>query len=100
MINSKCNLKNDDIRRICKAYFVKELLIFGSATTENFTEQSDVDLLVEFQPHYQVGFIILARMQRELSETLRRPVDLVPKSGLKKAIRNTVLSSSEVLYAA
>ncbi|MBW2011809.1 MAG: nucleotidyltransferase domain-containing protein, partial [Deltaproteobacteria bacterium] len=61
---------------------------------------SDVDILVEFEPDAQVGFIILGRMQRELSELLHRPVDLVPKNGLKPEIRETVLSSAEVIHAA
>jgi predicted nucleotidyltransferase len=47
-----------------------------------------------------VGFLALSRMQRELSELLHRPVDLVPRNGLKPRIRQAVLSSAEVVYAA
>lgn len=45
-----------------------------------------MDVLVEFKPDVRVGFMALARMQRELSELFRRRVDLVPKKGLKMAI--------------
>jgi antitoxin (DNA-binding transcriptional repressor) of toxin-antitoxin stability system len=56
--------------------------------------------LVEFEPDAQVGFVALSRMQRELAELLQRPVDLVPKEGLKPKIREAVLASAEVVYAA
>ena len=53
-----------------------------------------------FEPDAAIGFLALARIQRELAELLKRPVDLVPESGLKPLIRDEVLSSAEVLYAA
>lgn len=100
MINPRLTIPSDALADFCKSYEVRELALFGSATTENFTEASDVDLLVEFQPQAQVGLLTLSRMQRELSGMLHRPVDLVPKKGLKLKIRDSVLSSAEVLYAA
>ena len=59
-----------------------------------------MDVLVEFEPAAQIGFITLSRMRRELAELLGRPVDLVPREGLKPKIREAVLSSAEVVYAA
>jgi len=85
---------------ICKRYGVRELSAFGSAVTGAFSETSDIDLLVEFQPDARIGFIALARMQRELSALFKRDVDLVPKSGLRPAIRQEVLANTELLYAA
>jgi len=67
---------------------------------DDFSPGSDIDVLVEFEPGAQVGFLALGRMQRELSELLQRPVDLVPRNGLKPRIREAVLSSAEVVYAA
>jgi hypothetical protein len=87
------------IRELCHRYKVRELSLFGSAITKDFNSASDIDLLVEFEPEAQVGFITLSRMQRELSAILHRPVDLVPKGGLKPVIRDAVLSSAKVLYA-
>ena len=69
-------------------------------TGEDFRPDSDIDVLVEFEPEAQVGFIALSRIQREFSELLQRPVDLVPKEGLKPKIREDILSSAEALYAA
>jgi len=87
------------IKDLCERYRVKELSIFGSALREDFRMDSDIDLLVEFEPEAQIGFMTLSRMQRELSAILNRPVDLVPKGGLKAKIRESVISSAKVLYA-
>ena len=59
-----------------------------------------MDLLVSFQPAARVTFTTLARMQRELEALLGRKVDLVPKDGLKPVIRDHVLATARVLYAA
>ena len=87
------------IKNLCQRYRVRELSIFGSALREDFRTDSDIDLLVEFEPEAQIGFVTLSRMQRELSAILNRPVDLVPKGGLKAKIRESVISSAKVLYA-
>ena len=87
------------IKDLCERYRVQELSIFGSALREDFRMDSDIDLLVEFEPEAQIGFVTLSRMQRELSAILNRSVDLVPKAGLKPKIREIVISSARVLYA-
>lgn len=87
------------VKNLCQRYRVRELSIFGSALREDFKAGSDIDLLVEFEPEAQIGFMTLSRMQRELSAILNRPVDLVPKGGLKPKIREMVISSAKVLYA-
>jgi predicted nucleotidyltransferase len=64
------------------------------------TDGSDVDLLVSFAPGAKVTLFTLVDLQTELAELLRRPVDLVPKEGLKAAIRGEVLADAKTLYAA
>lgn len=73
--------------------------MFGSVLREDFGVDSDVDVLVDFEPSARVGLMALARTQRELSELLQRPVDLVTRDGLKPLIRQAVLDSAEVIYA-
>lgn len=85
---------------LCQRYRVRELALFGSARRADFSAESDIDWLVEFEPDAQVGFMTLSRMQRELAAIFKRRVDLVPKRGLKPLIRQAVLESAEVLYAA
>jgi predicted nucleotidyltransferase len=87
------------IKELCERYRVKELSMFGSALRDDFSSASDIDLLVEFEPEAQIGFMTLSKMQRELAEILNRQVDLVPKKGLKTKIQESILSSAKVLYA-
>ncbi len=87
------------IRSLCLKHRVIELSLFGSSLRDDFTDVSDVDLLVEFESDARVGFLKLARLQNELSDLFKRPVDLVPKDGLKRFIRDEVLASAKVIYA-
>ena len=93
-------IPEERIVEFCRRNHVRSLALFGSVLREDFHPDSDVDLLVEFEPEAHVGFLALSRMQRELSFLLGRPVDLVPRDGLKPVLREKVLSSAEVLYAA
>ena len=88
-----------EIAALCRQYRVHELLLFGSALRDDFRPDSDVDLLVEFEPGTRVTFITLGQMEQELEVLLGRKVDLVPKNGLKPLIRDEVIRSSWVLYA-
>ena len=90
----------DQVAAICRRYRVQRLAVFGSVLGEDFGPTSDVDFLVEFEPDAQIGFLALGRMQRELEALVGRPVDLVPRGGLKPRIRDAVLSTTEVVYAA
>ena len=84
----------------CRDNQIRELALFGSILRADFdAATSDIDILVEFEPDATIGFLALARVQRELGELLGRSVDLVPKSGLKPLIRDDVLSSTTTLYA-
>lgn len=90
----------ESIQAICRRHHVRELSVFGSSLREDFRSDNDIDLLVEFESDAQIDFVSLSRLQRELSATLQRRVDLVPKQGLKPLIRQEVLSTAEVIYAA
>ena len=96
---SRLGISPNDIQAFCQRYQVRELALFGSVLRDDFRTDSDIDVLVEFEPEAQIGFLALARMQRELSTIFRRPVDLVTKTGLKPKIRQVVLDSMRVLYA-
>ena len=93
-------LASSAIARICQRYHVAELSVFGSTARGNAGPESDIDLLVAFQPDAVVGLIAFNRLRRELEDGLGRRVDLVPKDGLKPVIRDEVLAEAQVLYAA
>ena len=90
----------DELTNFCRRYKVRELALFGSMLGANYGPESDIDLLVSFEPAARVTFSTLAKMQRELEALLGRAVDLIPKDGLKPVIRNQVLATARVLYAA
>ena len=79
---------------------VSELAVFGSALREDFTLESDVDILITFLPNAEVSLFDLVDMGDELSCIIGRRVDLVPKQGLKPQIRQPILESACILYAA
>jgi hypothetical protein len=90
----------EELTNFCRRYQVRELALFGSMLRQDYRSDSDVDLLVSFEPAARVTFLTLARMQRELEALLGHTVDLVPKDGLKPVIRDHVLATARVLYAA
>lgn len=87
------------IVEICRKYQISELALFGSQVRGDFTEKSDFDFLVVFEPEARIGFITLGKIQDELETVVRNKVDLVPKDGLKPIIKNSVLSEAEIIYA-
>ena len=89
-----------DLARICARYRVRELAVFGSAARGELRPDSDVDLLVVFDAEARVGLITLGRLQRELADVFGRPVDLVPRDGLKPGLKDEVLADARTLYAA
>ncbi len=91
------SIPDREIAELCRRYHVRSLALFGSALRADFRANSDVDLLVEFDPDAHVGLLLLSRLQRELAELFGRPVDLVPRDGLKPAIREAVLATAQVI---
>ncbi len=85
---------------LCERHGIQELALFGSMASGRADATSDIDLLVTFDPRARPGFLTLARAQRELEALFGRKVDLVPKGGLKPAIRDSVLATARILYAA
>lgn len=95
----KIRIPKKELADFCRRYNVQKLALFGSVLGSNFRANSDIDVLVSFQPNAKIGFITFSRMQRELAELFNRPVDLVPMDGLKPVIRDSVLSNIEEVYA-
>jgi uncharacterized protein len=99
MVSPRISIPDKKIKEFCLRYQVKRMALFGSVLRDDFRPDSDVDILVVFDPSAQVTFMTLGKMKRELSEMFQRPVDLVPQEGLKPAIREIVLSSAQEVYA-
>jgi uncharacterized protein len=94
------SLDPEKLAEVCSRYEVRELSIFGSAVRGTLRPDSDIDLLVVFAPGAKIGLIRFGQLQEELSALIGRPVDLVPKDGLKPLIRDEILSAAQLVYAA
>lgn len=88
------------ISDFCHRSHIRMLAFFGSVLRSDFGPESDVDVLVEFEPGHVPGFIRLAGMERELSEILGRRADMRTAEELSRYFRDEVIAEAEVQYAA
>ena len=93
----------DAIAEFCDRWNVTELSLFGSVLRDDFVRESDIDVLVEFEPGSVPG-IEFVSMASELSRLLGRPVDVVTRPAVERSPnyirRNEILDSAQVIYAA
>ena len=85
------------IAAFCRHHHVRRLALFGSILRDDFGPESDIDILVEFEPGKTPGFAFFG-MQDELSEKLGRPVDLNTPQCLSKYFRDQVVAESRTLH--
>jgi predicted nucleotidyltransferase len=99
-LSSGIELPSDRISEICKRYEVRELAVFGSAARGDLGPESDVDILVDFEPGARIGLVKFASLSEELASLVGRKVDLVTKTGLKPRVRSEVLGGAQLVYSA
>jgi uncharacterized protein len=92
LLNSIANLEN-----LCQRYHIQKLALFGSILRDDFNADSDLDLLVEFEPEYTPGFGFID-LQDELSQLFKRKVDLNTPQCLSRYFRDRVLAEAQTLY--
>lgn len=90
----------DALAQLCRAHGIRRLALFGSVSKGTDRPDSDVDLLVEFEPCAVPGLLGLAEIEARLSALLRRPVDLRTLGDLSPHFRQTVQDMAEVQFAA
>src|SRR5260370_75919 len=83
----------------CQRHHVRKLALFGSVLRDDFGPDSDVDVLVEFEPGHVPGFAFVD-LQEELSALLGRKVDLHTPGSLSRYFRARVVREAQVQYAA
>ncbi len=93
-------IPKNKIAEFCRKHHIRKLAVFGSALRGDFRPDSDVDVLVEFEPQYPVGLLRLSSLEYELSELLGRKVDLNTPGFLSRYFRDQVLQEAEVQYVA
>jgi predicted nucleotidyltransferase len=100
MSQSHIDVPKGRIAEFCRRNHIRRLALFGSVLRDDFGPDSDVDVLVEFEPGARVGLMRLAGMEIELGDLLGHKVDLNTPGFLSCYFRDQVLAEAEVHYGA
>lgn len=103
-LQSRLGITPEQLAEFCQQWQVSELALFGSILRDDFSSNSDIDVLVSYRPTAKRGLFEKIRMQEELSSLLHRDVDLVSKKAIEQSHnwlrRKNILESAEVIYVA
>lgn len=86
------------LTKFCERHHIRRRSFFGSVVRDDFGPESDIDVLVEFDPAHIPGFIGLAGLELELQQLLGRPVDLLTPGFFRPEIRQAVIEEAIVQY--
>jgi predicted nucleotidyltransferase len=100
MNRTKIQVSQKHLEAFCQRHGIRRLAFFGSVLRDDFRPDSDVDVLVEFEPGTTVGLLGLAGIEMELGQLIGRKVDLNTAGFLSRYYRDEVLREAEVQYAA
>ena len=94
----RIELPREQIADFCRRHRIRWLALFGSVLRDDFRPDSDVDVLVEFEPDRRYTYFTLAEVEGEFSGLLGRKVDLHVSKSLHPFLREKVLGQAEALY--
>jgi predicted nucleotidyltransferase len=98
---ARIQVDREALARFCRVNHIRKLSLFGSVLRDDFGPDSDVDVLVEFEPGREPGLIRLAGMELEISPLFGgRKVDMRTAEDLSRFFRQLVVDSAEIQYAA
>jgi len=98
-ITDGIDVSSEQLADLCRRFGVTELSVFGSAARGEMREDSDIDLLVEFDSQAKIGWEFFD-LEMELANLFARKVDLGTKTSLKPRVRASALRDARILYAA
>lgn len=99
-MSARISIDRQKIAEFCRRHRIRKLALFGSVLRDDFGPDSDVDVLVEFEPGATPGLIRLAGMEIELSEIVGRRADLRTPAELSRYFRDEVVRLAQVQYDA
>lgn len=95
----RIEIPTDKVADFCRRHHIAKLSLFGSVLRDDFTPESDVDVLVEFEPEHIPGLFRLAGMELELATILGgRKIDMNTQNSLSRYFRDKVLAEAQVQY--
>ena len=86
------------VRQVPHLADIKSVALFGSYVNGTPTEESDVDVLIDFEPNATIGFFALSDIKDSLETVLGRPIDLLTPQAISKYFRSKVLAQAEYVY--
>ena len=96
----RIQVDRERVAALCKRHHIRKLSLFGSVLRDDFRPDSDVDVLVDFEPGHVPGFLGLHGIAEELAELMgQRRIDLVTPKALNARLRDQILAAAEVQYA-
>jgi len=99
MAHARIEIPKDRLAKFCRRNHIRRLALFGSILCDDFRPDSDIDVLVEFEPGHVPGLRFFA-LENELSELIGRKVDLNTPAFLSGYFRDQTLAEAEVEYVA
>ncbi len=100
MISERVPVSYEVIAAFCQRHHIRKLALFGSVLRDDFRPDSDIDVLVEFNPEAHITLFDMGAIQVDLSALLGREVDLKTAGFINRGFRERVLETAQVLYAA
>jgi hypothetical protein len=97
-METRIEIPHDKIEIFCRKHHIRKLSLFGSVLRDDFGPDSDIDVLVEFEPGFVPGLITMAGMEIELSEILGYKVDFRTAAELSRHFRQMVVETAEEVY--
>lgn len=97
-VHPHLSVNRGQIARLCRRHGIARLSLFGSVLRDDFDAESDVDVLVEFEPGTRVSYFTLGGLQQDLSDVFGRHVDLKTPTTLSQYVVKRVLDSAEPIY--
>lgn len=98
MVAQRFRVPKNQLADFCRKYHITKLALFGSVLGDDFHPDSDIDVLVEFEPGHVPGFGIID-MENELSQLVGRKIDLRTAGDLSRYFRDSVVREARVKYA-
>ena len=100
-MSTRIDIPKNRIAEFCRRHHIRRMALFGSVLRDDFTPESDIDVLVEFEPGKTPGLAFIT-MQDELSEIFGQRVDMHTFSGIERSrnwlLREEIRNSAEIQY--
>lgn len=99
IIQDRTAIARESLSETCRRYHVRKLALFGSVLREDFRADSDIDVLVAYEPGAQMSLFNHFGLDRELEQLFGREINLISKRGLRPLLRKDVLRTAATIYA-